>query len=232
MSTQFVQGQHPIEHEHEKRTVELAGTGATTEAIGAAAAMVLAIIGLAGALSMTMMAVATIVLGAAILLDAGTVGARYNRLVHESWEGEESSSLGEQLVGGVSAGALGGIAGIVLGILALLGIATMSLCSVALIVFGAALLFGSAVKARLATLSTARDGIPTATRRLIDEAVGLSAGGEVLVGIAAAVLGVLSLLNVSSLTLVLVGFLTVGAVVLLGASAIGARMFAVLRHSH
>ena len=102
----------------------------------------------------------------------------------------------------------------------------------ALIVFGAALLFGSAVKARLATLSTARDGIPTATRRLIDEAVGLSAGGEVLVGIAAAVLGVLSLLNVSSLTLVLVGFLTVGAVVLLGASAIGARMFAVLRHSH
>src|SRR5579864_6402224 len=145
MATQFVEErQQRSEFATEKRAIEVTGAGATAEAIGAVGAIVLAIIGLTGALSEAMMAIAAIVLGAAILLDAGTVSARYNRLVNDAWGSERL--VRAEVGGGISAGAIAGIAGIVLGILALLGFEPILLCSVALIVFGAALLFGSAAK--------------------------------------------------------------------------------------
>jgi hypothetical protein len=234
MATQFVEGQPPRAGmgEHEKKTVEVAGAGATTEAIGAAAAVVLSIIGLAGALPAGMMAVATIVLGAAILLDAGAVGARYRRLLDEAWARDERLVRAE-LGGGISAGSLAGIAGIVLGILALLGFAPIPLCSIGIIVFGAALMFGSAAKGRLASFNTGRYGLAESTRHVIDETLSMNAGGEVLVGIGAVVLGILALLGVQpTLTLVLVGLLGVGVAVLLAGSAFGARMFSILRQGH
>lgn len=234
-TTPFVEGQPHVSTteqptERERKRVEAAGAGATTEAIGAAAAVVLAIIALAGALTVTLTAIATIVLGAAILLDAGSVGARYHRLMTMSWSGEERVVRAE-LGGGISAGSMAGIAGIVLGILALLGLSPEPLCAVALIVFGAAMLFGSAAKSRLASLGALRYGMSDVTRRVVDEAIGVSAGGEVLVGVGAVVLGILALLGIAPMTLVLVGYLGVGAVVLLSGSSFGARMFGILRHA-
>jgi hypothetical protein len=231
MSTQFVEGEPRVRTtEQEKKTVEAAGAGATTEAIGGAAAIVLAIIALAGLLPVPLMSVATIVLGTAILMDAASVGARYNRLVRASTTGEDRV-LRVELGGGISAGSVAGIAGIVLGILALLGLAPVTLCAVALIVFGAAMLFASAAKGRLASLSTGHYDLSDRTRRLIDESISLSAGGEVLVGIGAVVLGILALLGLDAVTLVLVGFLGVGGAVLLSGSAFGARMFSMMRHA-
>lgn len=233
MSTHFVEGQPQARtgtSEQEKRTVEAAGAGATTEAIGAAAAIVLAIIALAGILQIPLMAITTIVVGGALLMDAASVGARYNRLMRASWTGEERVARAE-LGGGISAGSLAGIAGIVLGILALLGLNPITLCAVALIVFGAGLLFGSAAKGRLASLSTSHYGLSERTGRLIDETISLTAGGEVFVGIGAVVLGILALLGLDPVTLVLVGYLGVGAAVLLSGSAFGARMFGMLRHA-
>lgn len=230
MSNQFVEGHPQAATEQVKRTAEVAGAGATAEAIGAAAAIVLAIVGLAGTLTAAMMAIATIIVGIAIVLDAGTLTARYHRLVQEVWAKDEHFVRAE-FGTGISAGALSGIAGIVLGILSLLGMAPTTLCAAALIAFGAALLFGSAAKGRLASLSTARFGMADAPARVIDEAMGLSAGGEVFVGIGGVVLGILSLLAIQPDTLVLVGLLGVSATVLMGGSAFGARMFAILRHT-
>lgn len=231
MSTPHVEREpHVGTSEQERNTVEAAGAGATTEAIGGAAAIVLAIIALAGVLSLPLMSITTIVLGAAILMDATSAGLRYERLVRASMRGEDPV-LRAELGGGISAGSIGGIAGIVLGILALLGLTPVTLCAVALIVFGAALLFGSAAKGRLTSLSTGHLGLSERTRRLIDESISLSAGGEVLVGIGAVVLGILALLGVDPMTLGLVGFLGVGGAVLLSGSAFGARVFSVLRHA-
>ena len=215
----------------EKKTAEVAGAGATTEAVGAAAAIVLAIIGLAGVLSDPVMSVATIVLGVAILMDAAAVGARYRRIVSALTTGEEAHALRAEIGGGISAGTLGGIAGIVLGILALLGLTPTPLCSVALIVFGGALLFGSAEKKRLASVHVSRYDLTWSARHAIDEAVEASADGEVMVGICAVVLGILALVGLVSATLVLVGYLGVGATILLSGSAFGARMFGILRHA-
>lgn len=229
MATQFTETPHGGEVGRETRMLEVAGAGATAEAIGASGAVVLAIIGLTGALSEAMMPIATIVLGAAILLEAGAVGTRYRRLVGEAWAGRERMAR-LAFGGGVSAGSVGGVAGIVLGILALLGFTPLLLCSVAVLVYGAALLFGSAARRRFASLSLWQ-GAAEGTRRIVDEAVGLSAGGEVLVGIGAIVLGILALLGFQPMTLVLVGLLSVGVAVLMSGSAFGSRVVGVLRHS-
>lgn len=232
MTTHIVETPQGGETERETRMLEVAGAGATAGALGAAGAIVLAIIGLTGSLTEAMMPIATIVLGVAILLDAGAVGARYRRLVGQTWEGARRERTARLAVGGgISAGSLGGIAGIVLGILALLGFSPMLLCSVALVVFGAALLFGSAARSRFASVSTLWHGASESTRRVVDEAVGVSAGGEVLVGVGAIVLGILALLGFQPMTLVLVGLLSVGVAVLMSGSALGARVFGTLRHA-
>jgi hypothetical protein len=231
MATPFAGEQPRGTAEHEKKMVELAGAGAATGAFGAAAAVVLSIVGLAGVLATAMMSIATIVLGAAFLLDAGAVGARYRKLARECFAGEERLARLE-LGGGISAGSCAGIAGIVLGILALLGLTPVTLCAVALIAFGAAMLFGSAAKGRLASLGTSVYGLSDKARHVIDETMRASAGAEVFVGVGAVVLGILALLGFAPLTLVLVGFLGVGAVELLGESAFGARMVGIMRHAH
>src|SRR5262245_38702185 len=111
MASQMVEKQPQVgsEMQKEKRAVEVAGASATTEAIGAVAAIVLAIIGLAGGLTVAMMSIATIVIGAAILLDAGAVGARYHRLVAASW-GDQAKLVRAELGGGISAESLAGVA--------------------------------------------------------------------------------------------------------------------------
>jgi hypothetical protein len=229
-SQQVQENPHFGPGERDRKALEVAGAGAMTESIGAAAALVLAIVGLTGALPVAMMAIATIVLGAAILLDASAVSARYSRLVGEAW-GTESQRVRAELGGGISAESIAGIAGIVLGILALLGMAPVALCTVALMVFGAALIFGSAAKSRFAAVSTAQYGIGEKARRAIDEALSLSSSGEVLIGIGAIVLGILALLGVAPVALVLVGLLAVSCAILLTGSALGARMFGILRHA-
>jgi hypothetical protein len=195
-----------IEHGPGDRTVRLAQAGTTTEAVGAAAAIVLSIIGLAGGMPRAMMVIGTIVLGAAILLDAASSEARSHLFSTEARAGEGQIARAER-VGGVSAEYVAGIAGIVLAVLALLRISPTLLCSIALVVLGAGLLFASPAKARGA------------------------ASGEALVGLGAIALGILAMLGLKPVTLVLVGLLAVGAAVFLSCSAFGARLFGTLRHA-
>ena len=117
-----------------------------------------------------------------------------------------------------------------LGILALLGVAPLLLASVTLLIFGVALLFGSAAKDRMVTLRASHE--QGTSRRMMREALSWSAGGEILVGVAAVVLGILAILNVRPMTLDLIGFLAIAAVILLGTTAIGARISGSLHHHH
>src|SRR5579864_5401606 len=105
-----------IQHQSMRESAfKLAAGGSLLEAIGALATIVLAIVGLAGVFSPTMATIATIVIGASILIEGRSFGAVTTR---------ESSSVTEttEWSGGMSAGFLGGLTGIVLGILALLGV--------------------------------------------------------------------------------------------------------------
>jgi hypothetical protein len=105
------------------------------EGFGALATMALAIIGLAGLFPASMAAIAAIVLGAAILFEGGAVTWKNGRIM------PANMTEGKTFEVGAMADFQGGVAAIVLGILALLGISQLSLLSVALIAVGAAFLF-------------------------------------------------------------------------------------------
>ncbi|HLH47970.1 MAG TPA: hypothetical protein VKV96_01405, partial [Roseiarcus sp.] len=104
------------------------------EAAGGVAVVVLAILGLANVAPLTLVSVAVIVVGAALLMQAAAQSAEFARMVTATDTGEFTVA---DLAGGVTVEYLTGSAGIVLGILALLGIASVTLVAVALIVFGA-----------------------------------------------------------------------------------------------
>jgi len=144
--------------------------GLLGEAIGSIAVIALAIAGLAGVWSMNIAAIATIILAAAILVEGGVFTEREMLLRR----GELASTE-----------LLAGLGGVVLGILALLGVAPGTLISVATIVFGGCLLFS----------------------RLVEGAF----GSRMLVGIGAVVLGILAVVGLSQVTLVLVALLCLGA---------------------
>jgi hypothetical protein len=208
----------------EKTAVELAAGGGIAEAVAAVGAVVLSIVGLAGVLPGYMMAIACIALGAALLFEGGATASRYSKLLSEVTE-RESDTV--EVGGGVAAEALAGICGITLGILALLGLAPVTLVAVANIVFGAGLLLGSGATSRLNSIHTTYERTDN-VQRLAREAVFVSAGGQVLIGVGAIVLGILALLDVSPMLLSLIGLLAVGGSVMLSGTAIGAKMLAVM----
>jgi hypothetical protein len=178
----------------ESMTKRVSG-GIMGETIAAIAVIALAIVGLAGVFSETLAAIATIVLGAGILVEGGFFA---------SAQGVEDRRLGDPGAF-FSAGFLGGIAAVVLGILALLGIYSATLLAIAVLVLGAAFLLSSGAA--------------------------FDFGGHALGGLAAVVLGILAIVGVSRPALVLVALLVLGSMALFSGAAMGARAAATRRSS-
>lgn len=167
-------------------------------AIVSVAVIALAIVGLAGELSATMAAIATIVVGAAILIEGG------------AWQAGalsfQAADIREAALKQVpSAEGLGGVGGIVLGILALLGVAPATLLSVAVLVFGATLLLSGSTFPERAWFAGPADG-------------------QLLLGLSVTVLGLLAVIGIAQLSLILVGLLVLGVAGLFGGSAKTARV--------
>lgn len=198
----------------------LAG-GSIVEAAGGAAALVLAILGLATVLPQTLAAVATIAIGVALLAEGAAIGGRYARLVSKV---EMNRTRTAELGGGTSAEFVAGGAGIVLGLLALLNVVPMTLTSVAAVIYGAALLLGSGATSRLNAMASRSEEADTA-----GEMVHAATGAQVLVGLSSAVLGIIALVGIAPETLVLVALLSVGATIVLSGTALTARMAELLR---
>jgi hypothetical protein len=207
-------------HWQEATLRTLAG-GSIVEAVGGAAALVLAILGLATVMPQTLAAVATIAIGVALFTEGAAIAARYARLVARS---ETSRAGAAELGGGTSAEFVAGGAGIVLGLLALLGVAPASLTAVAAIVYGGALLLGSGATRRLGAFAGGQHELET-TREVVQAA----SGAQVLVGLGSAVLGIVALVGIAPETLALVALLSVGAAIVLNGTAITALMANMLR---
>jgi len=183
-----------------------------TDAGAGLAAVVLGIVGLAGLLAGTMAAIATIVVGFALMLLAAVVLRRFLALVGavEGRRAEEGS--------GVAIGLLGGGAGVVLGILALLGVSRLTLVAIAIITFGATLILGSTVYSRLDRLEAGLSG--TARSPILRLAASATASAQALFGVAGVVLGILALvLDGSTVTLELTALLAFGVAVLFSSPA-------------
>jgi hypothetical protein len=122
------------------------------ETSGGIALIALAIIALAKIDPLLLNAIAVIVAGLALLLEgrslmAISAGARPYPAAYSSEIATAPDAITATAPDAVTAGTLAGITGIVLGILAILNIAAVVLPAVAIIVFGAAVLFDSATTA-------------------------------------------------------------------------------------
>ena len=210
----------------DKHLVEFVAGGSTAEIAGGIAAVVLAILGLADVVPRFMLTIATIAIGAALLFEGASIAAEYSRLLKETTHDTFQST---ELGGGMTAEMMAGVAGIVLGILALLGLDPMVLSPAALIVFGVALVFGSGITSRLNDLKIETSGAEMPARRVAHEAVSAAAGTEILVGLSAGVLGILALVGIAPMTLSLIGMLAVGASVMLSGTAIGGKLLSMFR---
>lgn len=194
--------------------------GFSAEAATSVAAVVVAILGLAGVATTYMLPIAMILLGAALLVKGSSVASRFQQLVFETGGREAETELG----GGMSAELLAGAAGIVLGILALIGIVPVTLSAIAVIVFGAALLLGGGETYRLNQLHWPRQYWDDRTLHTARVSAESAAGGESLVGIAAVVLGILALVGINPVVLVFVAVLCLGGAELVSGFATSAFM--------
>lgn len=210
----------------ERHVAEFATGGSTAEIVGGLAAVVLAILGLAHVAPRFMLTIATIAIGAALVFEGASIAAEYSGLLARA---DESTMEPTEMGGGMTAEMAAGITGIVLGILALLGLEPMILTPAALIVFGTALAFGSGMVSRLNDLKIEMSGAHAPAQRVAREAMGASAGTQVLIGLGGVVLGILALVGTVPMVLTLVGLLSVGASVLLSGNAVSGWIVALVR---
>ena len=199
--------------------------GTIAEGIAGIGAIVLSIIGLAGMLSQILLEIATILVGVALFFEGGAITARFSHLLAMSKGRVDMREFGL----GMTTEFLAGIAGVVLGVLALIGIYPLVLVPIAAIVFGATLLLGSGVTARLNSLWALAAEDREVVREVTREAINASAGVQFLIGLAAIVLGILAIIGFFPLILSLAAMLVVGFSDLLSGTAIMSRITGISR---
>jgi hypothetical protein len=204
--------------------------GGFADALGGVATIVLAIVALAGINTSVMVPIAVIVFGAALLIQGGTLLSEHARILFPS---EEAGAVGiEQFSGGnLSAVFLVGASGIVLGVLALLGIAPATLTAVAIIAFGAALVMtsNSVRELYIARRTMMRTGAHSGTELVAGEMASGSAGVQLLAGLTAVVLGILAVAGTNPPILILSALIVLGATVLLSGSTLSGMVMGFMR---
>jgi hypothetical protein len=213
----------------EPATTNEAAYGGFADAIGGIATVVLAIIALSGVHSDLIVAIATIIFGAALLIHAGSMLSDYTHVIFPSGTG---SVAGNDFAGGsLAAVFLVGAAGIILGVLALLGLYAVELTAIAVIAFGSSLVLSSNAIWHLYLLkrsSMAREGREdwrSGSEILAGEMASGSAGMQALAGLAAAILGILAVVGTYPAVLTLVALLVLGSsIVLTGGALSGAAL--------
>jgi hypothetical protein len=187
------------------------------ESVAGFAVVVLTILGLAGVAPAFLVAVATIIFGVGLLLYGAAAIAEVGRIFRRD---SQSQGVIETAASGVSTVFLAGAAGIVLGVLALLGKVPEDLVAVSVIAFGGALILSSGFSKRLRVLTVAASDDATLMRFMQDSA-SESAGLQVLAGLAAIVLGILALANIADpVVLVLIALLELGSFAILSSASV------------
>lgn len=212
--------------ETHERGFEMVTVAPLTESVGAIAIIVLAVIGLAGTAADAMLAIATIVIGAAILMQGANTASEYAEL----FAAEEAGLVKPAAVGGgITLEFLAGGAGVVLGILALLTPATLALSAAAVVVFGGTLLLSAGATARASSLHSEGMGTSIVAQSMMRQAAGVSAGAQIMIGVGAVVLGILALVGLHAVILALVGELAIGTSLLM--SSAGNSLAILWRHA-
>lgn len=209
----------------DRELAKVTSVGSTVEALGGAAGIVLAIIGLASIQPEYMLAIAAIVIGATLVAQSALTASEYSEIFAKTGGGKWIRAGFE---GELGAQAMAGAAAIVLGVLAILGVHAMVLGSVAAIVLGTGFLLGSGVSSRLNAVDLELSGVHEVAKKVARVASSGSIGAQVLVGLAAIILGILGIVGFNTEILVLIALLILGASALLSGAALSGKMASML----
>jgi hypothetical protein len=192
--------------------------GSSLETLGGLTALVTAVVGFVE-LPFHMAGVATVALGIALVAQGIAVTSRWRDAL-AAIEGTRARQA--DLVKGISTETFAGMVGVMLGILALAGVAPLVVLPAAVLAYGGALVIGGAAQPDLVYLAPERN--PRFARVTYD-AIQSSGSIMVLVGIAAAVLGTLALASLGPvLTLTLVALLSIAASLMFAGGVLTARL--------
>jgi hypothetical protein len=205
---------------------EAAGYGGFVDALGGIATIVLAIIALAGVRSLDLLSIATIVFGAALLIQGGAMLSEFALIEATPESNGVSAGGGLGVLFGV------GVAGIILGVLALLGVHSTILDSVAAIAFGGALLISASAVWQLLTSRSVATRFQTGSsmlRVVASEVATGSSSVQAMAGLAVIVLGVLAVSGVMTDYLALIALLVAGAAIVMTGSTLSGTMIGFMR---
>jgi hypothetical protein len=187
--------------------------GLLTEGAAGIATIVLGVIALAGVSAGVLASIITIIIGVGLIVQAFNAAAEASRGLDAGGTAVAMAGRGTELGGEVMIDVAAGVTGIILGVLGLVGVNAPHLVPAALIVFGGALILSGAVAAQGRTTTTmTASGTPV---QVTYQGSAAMSGLEILVGFAAVILGILSLTFETSWVLTLVGFIAVGATMLM-----------------
>lgn len=212
---------------------ETAAYGGLIDAIGGLATVIIAIVGLSGVNAPMMASIATIVFGVALLIQGGAMLSEYAQIIFPA--GSRTTNVEGFGGSSLSVVFLVGAAGIVLGVLSLLGIEPATLTPIAAIAFGSALVLSSNAVWQLHVLSQeslrSRDQIGAGGGEILASELAFgSAGIQALSGLAVIVLGILAIAGAANdLTLNLVALLALGATVVFTGGSLSATLLSFMR---
>ncbi len=174
-------------------------------------------------------ALATIVFGAALLIQGAAMLSEYAGIIFP--EGATSATMDQFGGSSLSALFLAGAAGIVLGILALLGVHSDILTSIAIIAFGAGLLLSANSVRHLHVLKRMTESQTTLSGAAVvaNEMAAGSVGVQSLAGLAGIVLGILALAGAYSVVLDLAALIVLGATLVMTGSSLSATVVSFMR---
>lgn len=179
---------------------------------GALALVILGILALDKIDPLLLVSIAVIVAG--VLLAAGSAGLTQQIATGLAAKAGHHIDASE-LPAGLNAGVPAGVAGVVLGILAVLGVVPQTLIAVAVIVFGAAVLFDFAARSQARALRMTTGETPELSARLALAAASSTSTAGILTAVGLITLGILALGGIDAPVLTAVAFLALGVYVLL-----------------
>ena len=194
-------------------------------AIGAVCTAGLAIAALAGQVPVILAAIATIVLGLVLIFEGRAFAARSPDRLPSS----EAATRWQLFQGTTVTESVTGITGTMLGVLALLSVAPMTLIPIALIVFGIGMLMEGGAMGLIPRWRLAEEGkeseeyVPSVSLRAS------SVGIDMIAGVVGIGLGILALIGLAPVTLVLVSLFVLGFTLTVNAMVLN-REFPVYSH--
>jgi hypothetical protein len=195
------------EADRQEQLLRIKSNYALGETTGGIALIVLTILALAKVDPMLLNGIAVIVAGIALLIEDGTLTGQFGGMVARMPAHRAGAA---PTADRIAAGTLAGGSGVVLGILAILGIASTVLTAAAIVVFGAAVLFDFSAYSRTTALRTMSGESSEESARMAFTAAPGTNSSAMLISLALITLGILALAGLASSILVTVGLLGFG----------------------